>query len=159
MDMVRRVLDDDIGHVREAHRRQVVAAEPRPPHIVQVLVRRQAQGAVVDRPRQVGIETPEDAELGGELARRFPRHVRVHNARRVVPAFGALGEDVVQDAAKAPPDLCFLDHLASSASSGATPRSASRSTRTASASAVSVSPSRPVPVGPGRWPAFRCAVS
>jgi len=159
MHMVRRVLDDDIGHRVEAHLGEVVAAERRPSRIIQVLVRRQAQGAVVDRPRQVGIALAQCAELRRQRARVAPRHVRVHNARRVVPPLGTLGEDVVQDAAKAPPDLRLLDHPASSTASGATPRSASRSTRTASASAVSVSPSRPVPVGSGRWPACRCAVS
>jgi len=159
MHMVRRVLDHHIRHIRKSHRRQVVAAEPRPSPIVQMLVRRQAQGAVVDRPRQVGIAVAQRPELRRQRARVAPRHVRLHNARRRVPAFGTRGEDVVQDAAKAPPDPHLLDHPAASAASGVTPRSASRSTRTASASAVSVSPSRLVPVGSGRWPAFRCAVS
>jgi len=110
MHVVLGVRHDDVGCVPEAHALQVVPRERGPLRVAQALAGGQAQGAMVDRPRQVRIEPPHHTELVGQLTRGDTRHVAPHDARRLVLQLRALLEHVVEYPPEAPPGNDLLDH-------------------------------------------------
>jgi len=99
-----------VACIGEAHPAQIIATDLCPLVVGQPLVLGQAQRAVVDGALQAGAQRPCLAELAGQGARPLAHHVAVHDARRIVAKLLALPEDVLQHAAKPPPDLCLLDH-------------------------------------------------
>jgi len=84
MHMVLGVRHDDVGHIVEAHALQVIPRERGPVRIVQALTRGQAEGAMVDNPRQITVEPAHITERASQLARRRAVHVAPHDARRAV---------------------------------------------------------------------------
>jgi hypothetical protein len=113
MHMVFGVLDDDIGRVPKTHALQVIPGEGGPRGIAQVLAGGQAQGAMVDRPRQVGVEPARLAELTRQLAGGGTFDIAAHDARLLVLQLRALLEHVVEHAPEAPPGDNLLDHALS----------------------------------------------
>jgi len=113
MDVVLGVRHDDIGRVPEAHALQVVPRERGPLRIAQALPDGQAQGAVVDCPRQVGVEPARLAELARQLTGGGAFDIAAHDARLFVLQLRALLEHVVEHAPEAPPGDNLLDHALS----------------------------------------------
>jgi len=99
-----------VARIGEAHPAQIIVTDPCPLVVGQPLVFGQAQGAVVDGALQARTQRPCLAELAGQGARPLADHIAVHDARRIMTKLLALPEDVLQHAAKPPPDLCLLDH-------------------------------------------------
>jgi len=99
-----------VARIGEAHPLQIIATDLCPLVVGEPLVVGQAQGAMVDGALQAGAQRPRLSELAGQGARSLTDHVAVHDARRIVTKLLALPEDVLQHAAKPPPDLCLLDH-------------------------------------------------
>ncbi len=113
MHMVLGVRHDDVGRVPEAHALQVVPREGGPLGIAQTLAGGQAQGAMMDRPRQGGVEAARFAELARQLTGRGPADVAPHDPRLLVLQLRALLKHVVEHAAEAPPGDNLLDHALS----------------------------------------------
>jgi len=113
VDVVLGVRDDDIGRVPKTHALQVIPGEGGPRGIAQVLAGGQAQGAMVDRPRQVGVEPARLAELTRQLAGGGTFDIAAHDARLFVLQLRALLEHVVEHAPEAPPGDNLLDHALS----------------------------------------------
>jgi len=114
MHMVLGVRHDDVGRVPEAHALQVVPRERGPLRIAQALTGGQAEGAVMDGARQVGVEPAHHAELARQLTGRRPTHVAPHDPRVAMLHLRTLLEHVVQHAPKAPPGDDLLDHASPS---------------------------------------------
>jgi len=114
MDVVLGMRHDDVGRVPEAHAVQVVPRERGPLRIAQALAGGQAQGTVVDRPRQIGVEPAHHAELARQVAGRRPAHVAPHDPRLLVLQLRALLEHVLEHAPEAPPGDDLLDHASPS---------------------------------------------
>jgi len=113
VDVVLGVRHDDVGRVAEAHALQVVPRERGPLGIAQALAGGQAQGAMMDRPRQGGVELARLAELTRQLAGRGPTDVAPHDPRLLVLQLRALLKHVFEHAAEAPPGDNLLDHALS----------------------------------------------
>jgi len=113
MDVVLGVRHDDVGRVAEAHTVQIVARERGPLGIAQALAGGQAQGAMMDRPRQGGVESARLAELARQLTGSGPADVTPHDPRLLVLQLRALLKHVFEHAAEAPPGDNFLDHVLS----------------------------------------------
>jgi len=113
MHMVFCMLDDDIRRVPKAHALQVVPREGGPRGIAQALAGGQAQGAMMDRPRQVVVELARLAELARQLTGRGPADVAPHDARLFVLQLRALLKHVFEHAPEAPPGDNLLDHALS----------------------------------------------
>jgi len=110
VDVVLGVRHDDVGRVPEAHAVQVVPRERGPLRIAQALVGGQAERAVMDRPRQVGVESAHLTELARQRAGGGPAHVAPDDARLLVLQLCTLLEHIVEHAAEAPPGDDLLDH-------------------------------------------------
>ncbi len=131
VDVILGMLDHDIGHVSESHPLQIGAADLAPSLLCHALALRQTQRAMVDSPADVGVQHAHQPELGRERARRFPDHVRAHDARVVVSQLRALLEHVVEHAPEAAADLRLLNHASPPVSdTSSAPTSARRSVRT-----------------------------
>jgi len=113
MHVILGVLDDDIGRVPKTHALQVIPGEGGPLRIAQALPDGQAQGAVVDCPRQVGVEPARLAELARQLTGGGAFDIAAHDARLFVLQLRALLEHVVEHAPEAPPGDNLLDHALS----------------------------------------------
>jgi len=113
VDVILGVLDDDIGRVPKTHALQVIPGEGGPRGIAQALAGGQAQGAMMDRPRQVVVELARLAELARQLTRRGPTDVAPHDPRLLVLQLRALLKHVFEHAPEAPPGDNLLDHALS----------------------------------------------